>query len=270
MHFTVSIRRFGVVDLNDLVTDTNNQTPDDIIKIIQGRVKEFADSHPNDKVIHGSGWEREWFEGNLGGIVKKLTRHDIDAVIADRPVALDSSCGHRCLLNTKALEHAGITKDYKEHGDLIEREEDGTPNGMIQETSAIVDVCSKIPDFNHSDEQNRQAMLNAQDYFASRGFTYLSDCLRTEAPYKVLKKMAQDGEFKVRIDGVYNCKDETRDEDIKKAIAERGAFDVDDILKVDTVKYFMDEDVAMIEPYTDEFCEMSGMPKGSGSADGLL
>ena len=55
MHFTISVRRFGVVDLNDLVTDFNNQTPEDIVKIIQERVKEFADGHPDDKVIHGSG-----------------------------------------------------------------------------------------------------------------------------------------------------------------------------------------------------------------------
>ena len=199
-----------------------------------------------------------------------MNRHDIDAVIPDRPVALDSQCGHRCLLNTKALELAGITKDFDLHGHLIEREEDGTPNGIIQETSAIVDVCGRIPGFEYSDEQYRQAMLSSQDYFASRGFTYLCDCMRTDGPYKVIKKIAEDGELKVRIDGVYNCKDATRDEDIKRAISERGVFDVDDVLKVDTVKYFMDEEMAMIEPYTDEFCESSGLPKGSGTSEGLL
>ena len=199
-----------------------------------------------------------------------MTRHDIDAVVSDRPVALDSQCGHRCLLNTKALELAGITKEFNLHGSLIEREEDGTPNGIIQETSAIVDVCGRIPGFEYSDEQYRQAMLDSQDYFASRGFTYLCDCMRTDGPYRVIKKIAEDGELKVRVDGVYNCKDATRDEDIKRAISERGAFDVDDVLKVNTVKYFMDEEMAMIEPYTDEFCESSGLPKGSGTSEGLL
>ena len=53
MHFSISVRRFGVIDLNDLVTDYNRQTPDDVVKIIQARIKEFADAHPDDEVLHG-------------------------------------------------------------------------------------------------------------------------------------------------------------------------------------------------------------------------
>ena len=271
MHFSISVRRFGVIDLNDLVTDYSTQTPDDIVKIIQERVKAFADAHPEDEVLHGSGWEREWFAGNLGGITRPLTRHDIDAVIADRPVTLDSSCGHRCLLNTKALELAGLMESTSDPlGELIQREPDGTPDGMIQETSAIANVCGRIPGFEYSDRQYRQAMLDSQAFFASRGFTYLCDCLRYDATYRVLKKMAEDGELRIRVDGVFNCKDATRDEDMERAISEKGAFDVGDLFKVDTVKYFIDERVAMVEPYTDEFCDAYGMPRGSGTAEGLL
>ena len=271
MHFSISVRRFGVIDLNDLVTDYNRQTPDDVVKIIQARIKEFADAHPDDEVLHGSGWDRGWFSGLLGGIKRPFTRYDIDAVVSDRPVALDSFCGHMCLLNSKALELAQITKDKPDHlGEMIIREEDGTPTGIIQETSAIVEVCNRIPGFDYTDRQYRQAMLDAQDFFASRGFTYLCDCLRNDAPYAVIKKMAEDGELKVRVDGVFNCKDATWREDIEKAVSERGKFDVDDLFKVDTVKYFMDEDIAMIDPYPDEFCDKTGKPRGSGTKEGLL
>ena len=271
MHFSISIRRFGVIILNDLVTDFNNQTPDDIVKIIQEQVKAFADTHPEDEVLHGSGWERGWFEGMLGGVKRKLTRYDIDAVVPDRPVTLDSACGHMCLLNSKALELAGITKDKPDHlGEMIHREADGTPTGMIQETSAILEVCGRIPGYEYTDKQYRQAMLDSQDFFASRGFTYLSDCLRNDVPYKVLKKMAENGELKVRIDGVFNCKDATRDKDMERAVSEKGIFDVSDIFKVNTVKYFMDEGVAMVEPYPDAFCDASGIPHGSGTKEGLL
>ena len=271
MHFSISVRRFGVIDLNDLVTDFDNQKPDDIIKIIQDKVKAFADSHPDDEVLHGSGWERGWFEGSLSGITRLLTRHDIDAVVADRPVTLDSACGHRCLLNTKALELAGLMEGTSDPlGDMIQREDDGTPTGMIHETSAILNVCGRIPGYEYSDKQYRKSMLDSQDFFASRGFTYLCDCLRNDGPYHVLKKMAEDGELKVRVDGVFNCKDATWEEDIERAISEKGAFDVDDLFKVDTVKYFMDENIAMIEPYPDEFCDASGIPKGSGTKEGLL
>ena len=131
------------------MTDFDNQKPDDIIKIIQERVKAFADSHPDDAVLHGSGWERIWFEGRLGGIKRLLTRKDIDAVVPDRPVTLDSDCGHCCLLNTKALELAGLMGSTSDPlGEMIQREPDGTPTGMIYETSAIIDVCGRIPGLN--------------------------------------------------------------------------------------------------------------------------
>ena len=270
MHFAVAIRRFGVADLNDLLTDTS-QTPDDLVKIMQERVKAFADTHPNDPVIHGSGWERTFFEGSLGGVTRKLTRHDIDAVVADRPVALDSACGHLCLLNTKALELAGLLKAFPDDSNgMIRLGADGIPDGYIQETATIVEVCGRIPGFEYTAEQYRQAFIECQKFFAARGFTYLSDCLRLDLPYNVLKKMAEDKELKVRIDGVFNCKDASGDRDIEKAIAEKGMFDVDDLLKVDTVKYFIDEDFAMMEPYPDEYCDSIGAPHGSGTTEGLL
>ena len=271
MHFVLSIRRFGVVDLNEMVTGSKTQTPDDIVKLMQDRIKDFADSHPNDPVIHGSGWDRNWFQGALGGQTRKLSRHDIDAVVSDRPVVLDSTCGHLALLNTKALELAGVTKDTPDPDNgLIRREPDKTPDGYIQEPALICAVCSRIPGFEYAAEQYKQAFLNAQAFFNSRGFTYLSDCMRQDLPYEILRQMAEDQELTVRIDGVFNCKDASRDADLEKAIAEKGAFDVDDLFKVDTVKYFIDEDFAMMEPWEDAYCDEMGHPHGYGTTEGLL
>lgn len=271
MHFGVSIRRFGVADLTDMVTDVANQTPEDIVKVMMDRVKVFADAHPDDAVVHGSGWERAYFDGALGGKTYKLTRHDIDAVISDRPVALYSACGHLCLLNTKALELAGIDKNYPNpSGGNIRREADGTPDGFVQETSAIREVCGKIPGFEYSAEQEKKAMSASQDYFASKGFTYLCDCMRTELPYEIMKEMAEKGELKVRLDGVFNCKDSTRDEDMERAISDKGKYDVGDVLKVNTVKYFIDENYSMMEPFDAAYNEANGLPKDAGMADNLL
>lgn len=271
MHFAISIRRFGVADLSDLVSDFENETPTDIIKKIQKQIVDFANSHPDDPVIHGSGWDRNWFEGSLQGINYEFTRHDIDAVISDRPVALDSACGHVCLLNTKALEMAGIDKDFQNPpgGDLY-READGYPTGYVRETSAIRDVCNRIPGFEYSVEQYKKALRASQDFFVSRGFTYLSDCMKQDLPYEIIKEMAENGELKVRLDGVFNCKDATRDEDMELAISEKGKYDVGDIFKVNTVKYFMDEDPALFEPYQKEYCELVGLPEGSGTDEMFL
>lgn len=265
MHLGVSVRRFGVADLNDMVDDFANQTPEDIVKELQNRIKAFADAHPEDAVIHGSGWDRAWFEGALSGKTYKLTRQDIDAVISDRPVALDSACAHICLLNTKALELAGIDKDFPNpQGGVIRREADGTPDGIIMETSAIREICALIPGFEYSIAQQKKAIIDAQNFFASRGFTYLCDCMRTEQIYELFKEMAENGELKVRVDGVFNCKDATSDKDMEKAISEKGTFDVGDIFKVDTVKYFIDESFCMLEPFDKAYIEENGLPEDFG------
>lgn len=265
MHFGVSVRRFGVADLNDMVEDFSSQTPEEILKELQSRVKAFADAHPDDAVIHGSGWDRTWFDGALGGKTYKLTRHDIDAVVPDRPVALDSSCGHICLLNTKALELAGIDKNFPDpQGGSIRREADGTPDGYISETSAIREICALIPGFEYSNAQQKKALMDSQDFFASRGFTYLCDCMRMENMYELFKEMAENGELKVRVDGVFNCKDATGDEDMEKAVSEKGIFDVDDVFKVNTVKYFIDEDFCMMEPFDKAYIEDNGLPEDFG------
>ena len=270
MHFSLSIRRFGVADLSTILKDFDNQTPEDVVKEMQKCIKEFADAHPDDAVVHGSGWERTWFEGALGGKTYALTRHDIDAVISDRPVALDSACGHVCLYNTKALELAGLDKDFEVQGGIIRKDADGTPNGYVQETSAIMAVNARIPGYEYSKEQHKKALMDSQDFFASRGLTYLCDCMRQDVPYGIIKEMAENGELKVRVDGVFNCKDATMEEDIEKAIAERGLFDVDDVLKIDTVKYFFDEEFAMMEPYDAAYLEANGLPKDTGMAEKFL
>lgn len=271
MHFALSVRRFGVADLNELVTDVAHQTPEEIVKIIQDRVKAFADSHPNDAVIRGSGWDKLWFEGSLRGMSYNLTRHDIDAAVSDRPVVLDSACGHLCLLNTKALETAGIDREFaKTMGENVRLDADGNPDGCIQETSAIKAVCARIPGFEYSAAQEKQAIMDSQTYFASRGFTYLCDCMRMDQPYQVIKEMAEHGELKVRVDGMFSCKDATRDADMELAISEKGAFDVGDLFKVDTVKYFFDEDFCMMEPYDEALCEAFGLPKDAGMIEKSL
>lgn len=271
MHFGISVRRFGIANLYDLLANLKEQNVNELVKDFQKAIKEFADSHPDDAVIHGSGWDRSWFLGELNGEVRHLSRHDIDAVVSDRPVVLDSACGHAVLFNTKALEIAGITKDTPDiEGGIIRREADGTPDGYFQEPIVIQWACGRIPNFEYTYEQHKNALLNAQDFFVSRGFTYLCDCMAMELPYKAIVDLAKEGKLKVRIDGVFNCNDSTREQDFEYAVANKGKTDVGDIWKIDTVKYFLDGEFAMMEPFTDEYCDSNGLSRGYGTTDGQL
>lgn len=261
MHIGLSHKKFAVADISNLVTDFNTQTPEEIIRIIQERIKKFADEHKDVAVIRGNGWDRLWFSGNMHGLVYNFSKKDIDAVINDRPVVLDGYDGHICILNSKALELANIDS-FDDPNDLIERDENGEATGIVKEPVMMGPVCNAIPGYSFSEAEIRDGLKVAQEVFAKKGYTYLSDCMQNEASYKIIKEMAEKDMLTARIDGVFNCNNKTMADDLKKAIENRNTYNVNDLFKVDTVKYFVDGEFAMIKPFVDEYCDANGVPRG--------
>ena len=260
MHFTISERRFGVADLN--FTPDADATVEDAVKEIQRRVQEFAEAHPNDPVIHGSGWDRGWFMGDLQGVIRPFTRHDIDAVVPDRPVVLDSYCGHVALFNTKALELAGVlSADTPEpEAGLLRRGPDGIPDGYVQEPVLIGPLCEKVPGFSFSALQNREGMLAAQDLFLSKGYALVTDCMKSQGAYEPLLEMASDGSLKMRASGTFLIMDDSREEDLQYAIDNRNAFNVGDMFTINTVKYFVDGTPSPLTPFNGQYLKDNGLP----------
>lgn len=260
MHFTISVRRFGVADLN-FIPDAD-ATVEDAVKEIQRRVKLFADAHPDDPVIHGSGWDRAWFMGDLQGPVRPFTRHDIDAVVPDRPVVLDSYCGHVALFNTKALELAGVlSPDTPEpKAGLLRRGADGIPDGYVQEPVLIGPLCERIPDFNFTAQQTREGMLAAQDIFLSKGYALVTDCMKSPGAYEPLFEMASDGSLKMRTSGTFLIMDDTREEDMQYAMDNRDTFNVGDMFTINTVKYFVDGTPSPLAPFNSQYLKDNGLP----------
>ncbi len=261
MHIAQSSKFYGGVGFSDIVPDIDKDTPEDVIKRMQKKLKDFAESHKDDPLIHGVGWDRSWFAGRLQGIIRPITRHDIDAVISDKPVVLGSFCGHCVLLNTKALEAAGLTKDSPNpEAGILRREADGTPDGYIQEPVAFIPIVSKIPNIEFNLEQTKNAIRVAFKETSSQGYTLICDMQQSPIGYEALSEMAKNGEFKARIRGVHNVNDLTREEDYKLALENRTKYDVDDLFVCDTAKYFVDGNLSLLTPYTKEYCDREGVP----------
>lgn len=258
MHLAHSAKLFGTCSLGDIVPNPATDTPEGIVKQIQEKLKIYAENHKDDAVIRGAGWDRSWFSGGLQGLIRKFTRHDIDAVIPDKPVVLMSFCGYRALLNTKALEIAGVTKDTDDQNGLIVKESDGTPSGYIKEPVAYFPILDRIPNYEFTLEEHHKYLKKGFETFNKKGYTLLCDCHQIEAPYTVLSEMAKNGEFTARVSGVHNVNDETRVEDLEKAIKNRTKYDVDDFFKADTLKYFADGMFSMIEPFAETAGDMAG------------
>lgn len=251
LHHAQAVLKYGTCSFSHIVPNPETDTPDGVVKLIQEKLKTYAEEHKNAPVIRGFGWDRMWFAGVLQGIVRPFTRHDVDAVIPDKPVILTSFCGHLVLLNTKALEAAGVTKDTDDHHGLIVKEADGTPSGYISEPAIFRPIIYSIPNYDFTPEEYHDCLKKAFNDLNASGYTLLCDCQQVESSYAVLSEMARNGEFTARVSGVHNVNDATRESDLEKAIANRTKFDVDELFMVDTVKYFADGSLAMIEPYTE-------------------
>jgi len=104
------------------------------------RIREYAAAHPDLPWITGGGWALPLFPQ------ANPRKEDLDALVPDRPVVLDSADGHSCWVNSRALALAGITRNTPDPaGGRIERDpRTGEPTGTLRESAAGL-VESRVP-----------------------------------------------------------------------------------------------------------------------------
>lgn len=98
---------------------------EEIIKTIQHAEKNLS---KNDWLI-GEGWNENRF-----AVPDYLTKDDLDEFFPGRPVLLKRVCRHAIVVNSKALNAAGITKYTPDpEGGVIARNEAGDPTGLLHD-----------------------------------------------------------------------------------------------------------------------------------------
>ncbi len=99
------------------------------------------------------------------------TRQDLDEVSGDLPVLIIHQSGHLGVMNSKALELAGINAESKNPpGGVIRREADGkTPSGVLEETAFMMAGIKVLPKLGET-EFDALAMAGMKLY-AANGFT---------------------------------------------------------------------------------------------------
>jgi len=105
------------------------------------RIAEAVRQGPADEWLQGGGWNKNiWPEPSFP------TAADLDAVVPDRPVALQDKSRHATWVNSRALELAAISADTADPpGGEIVRDESGRPAGILLETAAEL-VHKAIPE----------------------------------------------------------------------------------------------------------------------------
>lgn len=157
------------------------------------------EAHPDQKNYFGIGYP-EWIYGP-----GEVTRQHLDALCPDKPLFLRSNGGHESWCNTKAFEALHITKDTPDpEGGVFDREEDGMPNGHLNEMALAQLFTDGIEWFDLSQlSQNADKVLGR---YAAAGVTGIIDCGCFEKSRETLMDMlSQRAKAQTLTQWISNC-----------------------------------------------------------------
>ena len=126
-------------------------------------------------------------------------RRELDRGTGRRPAFIDERGGHARVANTAALAAAGITSETKNpHGGRIDRDPDGTPNGLLLETAMRLVADVQPPP---SLEHRKAGVLLAQKLLVSRGITSVGAAVNRgfADDLRAYQQLSAAGRLRVRV-----------------------------------------------------------------------
>jgi len=184
---------------DDLDVGIEDPTPEQLKQAILA----YADSHPGDGWIHGQYWVRYTFRE--AGLTPG--RAWLDSILPDRPIALLDRMWGTMMVNSRALELAGIDRHTSDpRNGYLERDElTGEPTGlMIDGAYAMIHAAMPPTPV----EVLRQAYRDGVHFQSARGVTaskYVHVC---EQRLQALKELDDQGQLTVRIEAAISWQDD--------------------------------------------------------------
>ncbi len=212
-------------------------------------VKEYVKEKPDAPMFSFGGA----YEGRVD-----IFRQDIDKIIKDKPFLMIAASGHGGWCNTKALEVAGIKKGEPDPIDSFGREEDGTPNGYVASSAAVVYMLAKL-DIITQEAAVAQAPKVLDD-FAGNGVTAIFDAgapAFEKATFAAMGELEKRGELTMRISASVMTQREYMNEGAFEKMARFVPMYNGEFFKVETFKIHADGSydgwtAGTIEPYADK------------------
>ena len=153
-------------------------------------IKEFIAKNPQRDFYVAAGWvENEEY----------VDKSFLDEICSDKPLFMQTGGGHSMLLNTKAMEWAGVDAEYaKKWGyDLVHVDENGDPNGYLCE-GPLFEIVPNLPT---TVRDIKDYLLAWQEIALSRGYTTVGDAganvIHRDAP-QAYYELEKEGKLKLR------------------------------------------------------------------------
>jgi hypothetical protein len=162
------------------------------IRELKEKLHEYARMNPNKRWILGGRWDQERF------VEKRYpNRWDLDDAVKDKPVFLTRVCGHVGVVNSKALELAGITRETVVDGGKVDLDEvSGEPNGILRENAQEL-VLKIIPE--PSPKELEEACLQACQKAVEAGLTCVHWLVDSADEIRIIQKLCFDGKLPLRV-----------------------------------------------------------------------
>lgn len=167
-----------------------------IAELVTRLEAETSDKAPGS-VVFGRGWiETGWPEGRMPNAA------DLDVLGSDHKIILVRSDGHAMVVNSATLTAAGIARDTADPGGgRIERNGDGTPNGLLIDTAMdLVAPFVSVPDV----DDMKAALETGAKLYASRGWTGGHNMSVSPSEIPLMAELDGQGRLPIRL---YNALD---------------------------------------------------------------
>jgi predicted amidohydrolase YtcJ len=137
-----------------------------------------------------------WFQEGMLPAGTVTNRGNLDALKTKRPIFVMSSFGHTALVNSRALQVAGITAQTPDPlGGKVGREASGNPSGILEDAAQEA-VAKQIPAPTPAD--NVKAAASALDALRKQGVTTFLDAMAEPPSLEAFAAVERDGKLTAR------------------------------------------------------------------------
>jgi len=163
------------------------------IEEMQRRIRKRAQKIPKGRWIIGHGWDQTSF------VEKRYPNfRDLNEASPDNPVILYHQCGRVCVVNSKALELADVTKETRvpSDGEIEKDAETGEPTGILRENATDL-VWKTIPE--SSEEEIMEGASLACKKIVEAGVTSIHWIVASSTEISIIQKLRAENKLPLRV-----------------------------------------------------------------------
>ncbi|MDG3086415.1 amidohydrolase [Vibrio hannami] len=182
---------------SNVIIDETSTTYEQFKEIVAKELRE----HPEREWVFGANLDYLWDDGsNIKMFGQPSHKSIIDAVVSDKPAFFWEASGHAALVNSKALEVCGITKDSPDPvGGHYVKDENGEPTGVLRELAAHVVWEKFLLTLPKPEVLANEQLKPIFSYLNSHGLTSVTEPWSREMYGQAYKYMDNNNDLTVRL-----------------------------------------------------------------------